>query len=93
MAVERNGPVRAKSMASDKISELFAPVNRFVDKHAHLMSDENLMLVTLGNQFAGHDWGDHSHKEYVRGNIHNNTAESFNSILERTKQNTGYFII
>jgi hypothetical protein len=92
VAVERNGPVRATAVASDKICELFPPVNRFVDKSSHLMSDENHTFRALGNQFATHDWVNHSHKEYVRGNIHNNTAESFSSILERAKQGVFHYL-
>ncbi|WP_076750437.1 transposase [Desulfatitalea tepidiphila] len=35
--------------------------------------------------FAAQDWVNHSQKEYVRGEAHNNTAESFNANLERAK--------
>ena len=92
MAVERNGPVRATPVASDKISELFPQVNRFVDKHAHLMTDENHSYRSIGNHFTAHDWVTHSHKEYASGNIHNNTAESFSAILERAKQGVFHYL-
>ncbi len=86
MAVERNGPVRAVPVTSDKISELFPQVERFVDKDAYLITDENRAYRSIGKQFAAHDWVNHSRKEYARGDIHNNTAESFSAILERAKQ-------
>jgi len=86
VAVERNGPVRAVPVASDKIAELFPQVKRFVDKDSYLITDENRAYRFIGKQFAAHDWVNHSHKEYVRGDIHNNTAESFSAILERAKQ-------
>ena len=86
MAVERNGPVRAVPVASDKISELLPQVERFVDKDAYLITDENRAYRSIGKQFAAHDWVNQSHKEYARGDIHNNTAESFCAILERAKQ-------
>ena len=92
MAVERNGPVRATKVAGDKIAELFPQVNRFVDKSSHLMTDENHAYRSIGNQFAAHDWVNHSHKEYARGNIHNNTAESFSAILERAKQGVFHYL-
>jgi hypothetical protein len=92
VAVERNGPVRATKVAGDKIAELFPQVNRFVDKSSHLMTDENHAYRSIGNQFAAHDWVNHSHKEYARGNIHNNTAESFSAILERAKQGVFHYL-
>lgn len=92
MAVERNGPVRAVPVASDKISELLPQVERFVDKDAYLITDENRAYRSIGKQFAAHHWVNHSHKEYARGDIHNNTAESFNAILERAKQGVFHYL-
>lgn len=92
MAVERNGPVRAVPVASDKISELLPQVEHFVDKDAYLITDENRAYRSIGKQFAAHDWVNHSHKEYARGDIHNNTAESFNAILERAKQGVFHYL-
>ena len=92
MAVERNGPVRAVPVASDKIAELSPQVKRFVDKDAYLITDENRAYRFIGKQFAAHDWVNHSHKEYVRGDIHNNTAESFSAILERAKHGVFHYL-
>ena len=92
MAVERNGPVRAVPVASDKIAELSPQVKRFVDKDAYLITDENRAYRFIGKQFAAHHWVNHSHKEYARGNIHNNTAESFSAILERAKQGGFHYL-
>ena len=92
MAVERNGPVRAVPVASDKISELSPQVERFVDKDVYLITDENRAYRSIGKQFAAHHWVNHSHKEYARGDIHNNTAESFNAILERAKQGVFHYL-
>ena len=92
MAVERNGPVRAVPVASDKISELLPQVEHFVDKDAYLITDENRAYRSIGKQFAAHDWVNHSHKEYARGDIHNNSAESFSAILERAKQGVFHYL-
>lgn len=92
VAVERNGPVRATTVDSDKISELSPQVDRFVDKDAHLMTDENRAYQSIGKQYAAHDWVNHSHKEYARGDTHNNTAESFSAILERAKQGVFHYL-
>ena len=40
VAVERNGPVRAVPVASDKIAELSPQVKRFFDKDSYLITDE-----------------------------------------------------
>ena len=92
MAVERNGPVRAAPVASDKIAELSPRLDRFVDKNAHLMTDENRAYHSIGKNYAAHDWVNHRKKEYARGDIHNNTAESFNAILERAKQGVFHYL-
>jgi hypothetical protein len=91
VAVERNGPVRAAPVASDKIAELSPQLDQFVDKNAHLMTDENRAYQSIGKNYAAHDWVNHSHKEYVRGDVHNNTAESFSAILERAKQGVFHY--
>jgi hypothetical protein len=44
------------------------------------------------NVGTAHDWFNHSHKEYARGDIHNNTAESFSAILERAKQGVFHYL-
>jgi hypothetical protein len=92
VAIERNGSVRAVPVASDKIAELFPQVERFVDKDAYLITDENRAYRSIGKQFAAHQWVNHSHKEYARGDIHNNTAESFSAILERAKQGVFHYL-
>jgi hypothetical protein len=92
VAVERNGPVRAVPVASDKISELFPQVERFVDKDVYLITDENRAYRSIGKQFAAHDWVNHSHKEYARSDIHNNTAEFFSAIMERAKQGVFHYL-
>ena len=92
MAVQRHGPVRATPVDSDKISDFSPPVDRFVDKDAHLMTDEKRVYQSIGKRFAGHDWVHHGDKEYARGDIHNNTAESFSAILERAKNGVFHYL-
>jgi transposase-like protein len=92
VAVERNGPVRAVPVNSDKLAELLPYITRFVDEKAHLMTDEHKGYRTAGKLFASHNWVNHSHKEFARGDTHNNTAESFNANLERAKLGVFHFI-
>lgn len=85
VAVERHGPVRSALIDSDKTAELQRLVERFVQKDAHLMTDENYAYQKIGQQYASHAWVKHSMEEFSRGEVHNNTAESFSSLLERAK--------
>lgn len=49
------------------------------------MTDQHQSYRKAGKMFASHDWVNHGKKEFVRGEVHNNTAESFNANLEREK--------
>jgi hypothetical protein len=92
VAVERNGPVRAVPVKSDSLKSLMPHIKRFVDKRSHLMTDQLHTYRKAGKMFATHDWVNHGEKEFARGNAHNNTAESFNAILERAKLGVVHFM-
>lgn len=92
VAAERQGQVRSALIASDQTAELRPLVERFVDRQAHLMTDQNWAYQQIGKDYAAHSWVNHSAKEFARGDVHNNTAESFNSLLERAKQGVFHFI-
>ena len=85
VVVERRGPVRSTLVDSEKTVELRPWVEQFVDKDAHLMTDEHHSYRKIGQQYASHKWVKHSMEEYARDDVHSNTAESFGSILERAK--------
>jgi hypothetical protein len=92
VAVEREGSVRATLIDHDGESALRPFVEAAVDPAAHLMSDHNPAYVKIAEDFAGHSFVNHGEKEYVRDDVHNNTAESFNSILERAKVGVFHYI-
>lgn len=85
VAVQRNGPVRTSPVNSDRVCELAPLVQGFVHQDSRLMTDENHVYISIGSQYAAHSSVNHGEKEYARGDVHNNTAESFNSLLERAK--------
>lgn len=85
VAVEREGSVKAALVAHDGESALRPFVEAAVDPAAYLMSDHNPAYGRIAESFAGHSFVDHGEREYARGEVHNNTAESFNAILERAK--------
>lgn len=67
-------------------------VFNLIRKDAHLMTDEHRSFHAIGKWFSAHSSVNHSQKEYARGDIHNNTAESFNAILERAKQGVFHYL-
>jgi hypothetical protein len=45
-----------------------------VCKSSHLMKDEHSSYTPVGKTFASHGFTKHAKKQYVRGNVHSNTA-------------------
>ena len=85
VAVEREGSVKATLVPHNGETALAPFVKEAVDPAAYLMSDHNPAYVRIAGDFAGHSYVDHGDREYARGEVHNNTAESYNSMLERAK--------
>lgn len=83
--VERGGVVRATTIANDSHDEIAPLVNRHVSKDSFLMTDQNPVYKRIGKGYAGHAFVNHGDGEFARGEVHNNTAESFNAIVERAK--------
>jgi len=84
--VERGGGVvRTGLIANDSYDEIAPLVDRHVDKESFLMTDQNPVYRKIGNDYAGHASVNHGDGEFARGEVHNNTAESFNAIIERAK--------
>lgn len=81
--IERGGNVRTFHVAhADK-----ATVGKIVaDNIAHesrLHTDESKLYPEIGTIFAKHETVKHSAKEYVRGDVHTNSAEGYFSIFKR----------
>ena len=86
VAVERGGgEVRAALIPSSSSLSIFTPLQYMVAKSAHLMTDENTAYVSIGKHYASHKAVKHKGAIYAEGDVHNNTAESFNAMLERAK--------
>ena len=90
--VERDGIARATVIDSDSFSNIAPVVERHVDQDSYLMTDQHQVYQRLGTSYAGHSYVNHSDLEYARGEVHNNTAESFNALLERTKQGVFHWL-
>jgi len=90
--VSRKDPVRPGVISSDSYAVLAPHVKKVVSSEALVMTDQLHAYMALGEEFSGHESVNHGIKEYVRGEAHVNTAESFNAILERAKQGVFHFV-
>jgi transposase-like protein len=81
--VERDGKVRSFHVANVKGSTLKTILRTQIDRESDLMTDENHGYKEVGREFARHRRVNHSAKEYVRGDDHTNTVESYFGIFKR----------
>ncbi len=82
--IERTGQgqVRTFPVPNAKKGTLQAIMRPNIDGKAVIMTDSFVSYGGINRHFAGHGVVDHS-KEYVRGVIHTNFAESYHSLLKR----------
>lgn len=89
--VQRGGPARTAPIASEAHALIHATVAAQVSKDATIMTDGAHVYRDFGRIYAGHEFVDHGAGEFARSGvdggppIHNNTAESLNSLIERAK--------
>jgi transposase-like protein len=81
--VQRGGYVRASVCPTVTAKNLREMLLTHVAPSAQLMTDESNLYVKVGDPFAGHEVVKHSLYEYVRGEAHVNSAESFFARLKR----------
>jgi hypothetical protein len=63
---------------------LKAAIRQVVDPRARIISDENSAYNGIGKEFAGgHESVCHSAREYARGDVNTNTAESSFALVKR----------
>jgi transposase-like protein len=82
--VERNGKVRAHVVTNVTGATLRTVIRNGVRPSAAIHTDELSSYRGIGEHFAGgHHTVRHSTFEYVRGDVHVNSAESFFALLKR----------
>jgi hypothetical protein len=64
-------------------ADLLPVIRAHVSSGTHMMTDEAGQYSRLNKFFAAHDFTNHSAGEYVRGNVHINTAENYYSVFKR----------
>jgi hypothetical protein len=83
-AVERGGSIRRHVVADVTGKTLKAAIRNVVDPRSHIMTDENGAYKGIGDEYmGGHLTVTHSRKEYVRGIVSTNTAESSFALVKR----------
>lgn len=81
--LQRGGPVYAQVIKRATQRQLGEILKERVVPEATLMTDDWPAYRGPGRRFAAHGVVQHGHKEYVKGEAHVNTAESFFALLKR----------
>lgn len=81
--IERGGEARSFHVANIHGNTVRGALVANVDRASHLMTDNAHIYYAVGREFASHGSTIHSIREYVKGNIHSNSAENFFSIFKR----------
>jgi transposase-like protein len=81
--VERDGEKRSFHIPNVNAKTLGPILHAQIDARARLMTDEFRGYKIPGQHFASHESVSHARKEYARGDVTSNTAESSFAILKR----------
>jgi transposase-like protein len=81
--VERGGNVRTFHVAHADKATVGKIVADNILRESRLHTDESNLYPSIGVLFAKHETVKHSAKEYVRGDVHTNSAEGYFSIFKR----------
>jgi hypothetical protein len=82
--VERGGNIRRRVVADVTGETLKVAIREEVDFRARIVTDEFSAYNGIGSEFkGGHHHVNHGTREYVRGDIHTNTAESSFALVKR----------
>ena len=81
--VERGGRVRSQHVANVSAKTLRPILTAQIDAATSLMTDGAGQYRHMHKDFARHEMVNHEIDEYVRGDAHTNTIESYFAILKR----------
>jgi transposase-like protein len=81
--IERKGRVRSHHVTEVSAKTLRPILQAHVDAATFIMTDEGGAAKKIGSEFERHGSVNHSIGEYVRGDIHINTAEGYFSVFKR----------
>lgn len=81
--VERKGDVLTRPVGGRHTNQVLPPIKKWVKEGSRVMTDDATIYRGLDIYGYAHESVDHSAYEYVRGDAHTNTIESFWSMLKR----------
>lgn len=81
--VERGGRVRTFHVAVADQFNVENIVRENIARESRLHTDESRLYSNAKDMFASHETVRHTAKEYVRGDVHTNSAEGYFSIFKR----------
>lgn len=90
--VERNGEARSQVMEHVTGANMKEALTKEVSKKARVMTDELNVYTEPGKDFVSHETVAHGQGEYVRGDVHINTAEGYFSQLKRSIDGTHHHV-
>ena len=83
VAVSRNGKLRANTIDNLKFSTIKTHMDAWIATDATIMTDEYKTYNQVGKFWKLHFRVQHGKGEFAIGDVHTNTAESFNATLKR----------
>ena len=87
------GEVRSRVLNDVKPDNLRAVLREHVDpKATHLHTDSSGPYKSMGREFASHQMVNHMEREYVRGDVSTNQAESYFAQLKRSLDGTHHHV-
>lgn len=86
--VERGGDVRSFHVKQANKVNVSKIVSENIDHESRLFTDESRLYKGMDETFASHQTTKHSAGEYVCGEVHSNTIESYFSIFKRGMRGT-----
>jgi transposase-like protein len=86
--VERGGNVRSFHVENADKATVTNIVNDNLHRETRVHTDESRIYSGVKNQVSGHETVKHAAGEYVRGDVHSNTVESYFSIFKRGMRGT-----
>jgi transposase-like protein len=81
--VERGGNVRTFHVPVADKASVQKIVRENIARESRLHTDESVLYVGIGDHFSSHERVKHSVGEYVRDDVHTNSAEGYFSIFKR----------
>jgi len=81
--IERSGPAKSFHVEGTSAKDLLPIIKANVDPKSRIMTDEAGQYAHLRRDFASHEFVTHGSGEYVRDDVHTNTAEGFYSVFKR----------